>query len=380
MPVRQREEIQKMLRGLTLNRAQRSALVLNRAQRSAAQAFHTGFVLAARCALVLNRAQRSALGLLLLAALPLGAAILPDQIGDFARGETKALAAQDPALYQEFGFVAGEQAQYTNAQKRFILSAWRLQDSTGALALFEERRPADSTRAKLSALSARARSGAVLAYGNYVFEISGDVPEQNDLDLFFSRLPQFSQAPLPALAAYLPQDGLIPNSERYILGPAALARYEPRIAPSLAAFHLSAEGQLGRYKTPKGDLTLIIFNYPTPGMARDRQAEFLKMPGTLAKRSGPIVAVVVHPADPDAAESLLSRVQYAGNLTSNESVPVNEGLFLYRLFLNIFVLSGALIGLSIILGIGFGGFRILRRKLGKHEHDDPFQLLRIGDK
>ena len=65
-----------------------------------------------------------------------GAAILPEQIGDFARGETKPLAAQDPALYQEFGVVAGEQAQYTSGQKRFTVSAWQLRDSTGALALF----------------------------------------------------------------------------------------------------------------------------------------------------------------------------------------------------------------------------------------------------
>jgi hypothetical protein len=50
------------------------------------------------------------------------------------------------------------------------------------------------------------------------------------------------------------------------------------------------------------------------------------------------------------------------------------------LFLNIFVLTGVLVALSIVIGIGFGGFRILRRKLGKPGHDDPFQLLRIGDK
>jgi hypothetical protein len=64
----------------------------------------------------------------------------------------------------------------------------------------------------------------------------------------------------------------------------------------------------------------------------------------------------------------------------NEKVPLNQGLLLYRLFLNIFVLSGVLIALSIIVGIGFGGFRVLRRKFGKAGHDDPFQLLRIGDK
>jgi len=322
--------------------------------------------------------------ILVLAALPLGAAILPDQIGNFAKGESKALAAQDPALYQEFGFISGEQAPYTTpsgtGDKHFFVSAWRLRDSTGALALFEARRPALATPAKLAALSAQTPDGAIFAYGNYVFQVLGDVPEQKDLELLFIQLPQLDNAPLPALAANLPHDNLIANSERYILGPASLARYEPRIAPSLAAFSLGAEAQLGRYRTPKGDLTLAIFSYLTPNMARERQAEFLKVPGTMAKRSGPLVGVVVQPPDPDAAERVLAGVRYEANLTLNEKVPVNQGLFMYKLFLNIFVLSGVLIALSIIVGIGFGGFRILRRKLRNGAEEGTFLHLGIRDK
>src|SRR6185436_19615106 len=232
LPVRQREEVQKMLRKLVL----------------------------------------------VLAGLPLGAAILPDHIGEFARGEITSLAAQDPALYQEFGWVSSEQAQYTatpgnSPGKRFTATAWRLRDSTGALALFEAQRPAPATPAKLSALSAKTPDGAIFAYGNYVFEVTGTVPEQKDLEMLFVQLPQLDNAPLPALASNLPGKGLIANSERYILGPASLARFEPRIAPSLAAFHLGTEAQIGRYRTPKGDLTLAIFSYPTPNIARERLAE-----------------------------------------------------------------------------------------------------------
>ena len=321
--------------------------------------------------------------LLLLGALAHGA-ILPDQIGDFARGEIKAVAAQDAGLYQEFGFISAEQAQYAAADKkpakRFIATAWRLRDSTGALALFQARRPDNATPAKLSTLSAKTPDGAIFAYGNYVFQVSGEVPEQRDLEMLFLQLPQLDNAPLPALASRLPQEGLIPNSERYILGPASLARFEPRIGPSLAAFHLGTEAQLGRYRTPKGDLSLAIFSYPTPNIAREREQEFAKMGGAIAKRSGPLVGVIVQPPDPDAAERVLAGVRDQANLTLNEKVPLNQGLLGYKLFLNIFVLSGVLVALSIVVGIGFGGFRILRRKFGKGGNDDPFQLLRIGDK
>ena len=312
--------------------------------------------------------------------LPLGAAILPDQIGDFTKGETKTLAAPDPALYQEYGFQAGEQAQYTSGGKRFTVASWQLRDSTGALALFEALRPATAAAAKLSDLLTKTPDGAVTAYANYVFQFTGPVPEQKDLELLYAQLPRLDQAPLPPLAENLPQQGLIPNSERYILGPISLARFEPRIAPSLAAFHLGAEAQLARYRTPKGDLTLAIFSYPTPNMARERQAEFLKVPGTMANRSGLLVGVVVQPPDPDAAERVLSAVHYEGHLTLNEKVPVNQVPALARLILNIFTLSGILIALSIIVGIGFGGFRVLRRKLGKHGEEEPFLVLHIGDK
>ena len=317
---------------------------------------------------------------LILAALPLGAAILPDHIGDSARGATKSVAAEDASLYQEFGFISAEQAEYKTPGKRFTATAWRLRDSTGALALFDTRRPDNATPAKLSILSAKTPDGALFTYGNYLFQVSGDVPEQKDLELLFAGLPQLDNAPLPALARYLPLEGLIPNSERYIVGPASLARFEPRISPSLAAFHLGTEGQLGRYRTPKGDLSLAIFSYPTPNIAREREQEFAKLPGTIVKRTGPLVGVVVQPPDPDAAERVLSGVRYDANLTLNEKVPVNQGLLMYKLFLNVFVLTGVLAALSIIVGIGFGGFRVLRRKLGKPGHDDPFQLLRIGDK
>jgi hypothetical protein len=106
----------------------------------------------------------------------------------------------------------------------------------------------------------------------------------------------------------------------------------------------------------------------------------MKVPGTIAKRTGPLVGVVVQAPDADAAERVLSGVQYAGNLTLNEKVPVNQGLLMYKLFLNIFVLSALLIGLSIIVGIGFGGFRVLRRKLRKGVPEETFLILRIGDK
>jgi hypothetical protein len=94
LPLWQRKEVQKMLRSLSFKRAQRSVAA--------------GFL-----ARFKDTAAPCALSLLVIASLPLRASILPDQIGAFARGATKPLAADDASLYREFGFISAEQAQYT---------------------------------------------------------------------------------------------------------------------------------------------------------------------------------------------------------------------------------------------------------------------------
>ena len=110
----------------------------------------------------------------------------------------------------------------------------------------------------------------------------------------------------------LPADGLIPNSERYILGPVSLERFEPGIAAIGRGVSSRSRGlSSASIRRHKGNLTLAIFNYPTPNMARERYQEFEKIPGAMVKRAGPLVAVTIEPPDADAAERVLAQVKYA---------------------------------------------------------------------
>jgi len=318
--------------------------------------------------------------LLVLATFPLQAATFPDQIGDFTKTSSKAIPLADQPLYQEFGVQAAEQAEYTAAPKHFTATAWRLRDSTGALALFETRRPANATPSTLTKLAASTPNGAIFTYGNYLFEFSGTLPDPAALEPFYAQLPQLDQAALPSLIGFLPQDGLVRNSERYVLGPVSLERLDPRISPSLAALHYGTEAQSGRYRTPKGDLTLILFNYPTPSVAREQEGAFQKLPGAIAKRAGPLVAVIVQAPDLNAAELVLSQVRYEAKLTWNEKVPVDEVKGMASLVLTGFAFAGVLGGLSIVVGIGFGGFRFLLKKFGKGLDDGGMTVLGINNK
>ena len=342
MPVRQREKVQKMLR--TVAGSQKSAV--------------------------------SILTVLLICSSGTFAAIFPDQLGDFKKGPVTTVSVADQALYREYGLDATEQSEYSApGHRQMTATAWRMRDTTGAMALFDARRPPGAVPMNGVKFGARASDGMLFVYGNYVFQLTGDVPDLNVVESLYNGLAKLDSSPLPPLISDLPPEDLIANSERYIIGPVSLDRFEPRIPPSVAAFHLSAEAILGKYSTAKGPLTLLVFHYPTPNIARERTAELQKIPGAVARRVGVLVAVTIAPPDQDEAERILSRVRYDTNLTLNEPAPGVEVRDKVRFILNVFVFAGLLILVCLAAGFGFGGYRALRRKL--RHGDDPDAMITL---
>lgn len=313
---------------------------------------------------------------LVLAGVPAQAAIWPDQLGSWVKTGSKPATVTDRAMWDEYGLQQAEQAEYAAGAKRFQATAFRLKDPTGALAAFEWQRPADSRPSKLGALAATIADGVLLLHHNYLFQFAGWKPESADLQGFFDQLRDVDRGPLPTLKDYLPSANLIANSERYVLGPAALDRFEPQIPPSAAAFHLGTEAQLGRFQAKSGSIGLAIFSYPTPQIARARQPEFEKLPGAMVKRTGPLLAVILSPSDPDAAERVLSEVRYEATFTWTERVPTardNVG----DLIVNIFNLAGILMGLFLVGGLAFA---FLRRWIGWGRSEEPMILLHLEDR
>lgn len=308
-------------------------------------------------------------------AAPVWSAIFPEQIAQDKRGKVTELKAPDPELYKEYGFQEAESANFSGPGGTYSIAGWKVRDSTGALALYEARVPAQATPAKLAPLSANTPDGSMIAYGNFVFEYSGKRPVKDDVEQLLIQLKQVERSPLPTLIGYLPKEDLIPNSERYILGPVSLERFAPKITPSLAAFHLSAEGQLGRYKVGSGEVEMTIFDYPTPNMARERQTAFLET-GALAKRSGPLVAVVAAGGNPDDAERVLARVQYDAQLT-RQTIGTPPAKSLANLILTGFLMVGVLIGASLLVGIWLGGVANILKKFGWYTEKEALTVLRI---
>ena len=313
----------------------------------------------------------------LLASL-LPGAIWPEQLWEHKRTAIKAvtLAPADKALWDEYGLEAAEEAQY-GAWKGV---GYRLKDPTSAFGVYQWLKPGEAQPSPLEKHAVQTATRAFLLKGNFVLDFLGRVPAQQEVDILHVQLARLDQSALPSLPMFMPAANSIPGSERYVIGPAGLARFEPRIAPSVAAFSMGAEAQLTRYRTPKGDANLALFYYPTPQIARERVVEFQKIAGAVAKRSGPLVALTLAAPDADEAEKLLAKVNYQATITWNEK-PAKPEPSPAELILGIFLNIGILVGAALLSGLAYGGIRVGWRKLrGRTEEDDAMLTLRLGDK
>lgn len=304
----------------------------------------------------------------LLLPLAAGAAVWPDDFGAAKRISAEPVTVSDRKLWDEYGFQGGESARYEGGGRSFTAVAYRLQDATGAMAAFQWQRPADGKPGPLGKLSTVTADGLMMVHGNYLLAVGGYQPPAAEMTAVADRLPNVEKAPLPNLPDYLPSEGLAPNSERYIVGPDGLARFVPGVPPSVAAFHLGAEAQTAGFRAKGGEMKLAIFNYPTPQMAIQQYEAFARLAGAMAKRSGPLVAVVLAPANPDAAEHLLSLVRYQGAVTLSERIPTRRDN-IGDLVINAFELIGILLIFTVVSGLAFGGLRALRRRGGGDEKD-----------
>lgn len=308
-------------------------------------------------------------------------AIFPENWGLAKRlGEPESLNLSDQALAEELGFEAGEKAVYQGPMGKFNAQTWRFKDPTSALVYYFAVHPEGLAKppaplSKAEPLALIAPNKLFLGHGNYIFQVDGWLPSTQDLKVLYESFNKLDQSSLPVLPGYLPLEGRTPGSERYIIGPTSLERYEGRIGSGTAAFSMGAEAVTANYGQTG---TLSIFNYPTHDMARQRVEEFRKVAGSKVKRSGPLVAILLGSSNADAAERILAKVNYQAALTWNE--PTQESVIrgAGNMMLSIFTLAGLLSALAVGTGIMFGLLRYARRRYSKTDLDDPLITLDLS--
>jgi hypothetical protein len=316
------------------------------------------------------------LTLTLLLALNAHAAILADYLGTGATRVTlEKVTVSDPQLWEEYGLSAAETGRYEGPSvKPFVATAWRLKDPTGAQAAFRWLRPAAAKSGNQDALTyskfaAVAEGLQLMTFGNYLIRFEGRVLGLEELKVFLFQLPKVDQSSLPPVLEFVPKQGLVAGTDRFIGGPVALDKFFPKLSPSAAAFHFGAEALVGKYRSGASEFDLAVFYYPTNQMARDRQPEFEKLHGAMVKRTGPLLAMILDPANKDDAERLLSQINYKAQVTINEPKPGQVIENAGDLLIAIFQLIGVLFCITIVAGVGVFAMRTLRRKAAGGEEE-----------
>lgn len=320
--------------------------------------------------------------LIAIASLPLPGAILPQQWREHkqTRVEPVVIADADKDLWTEYQGDAAEKARYNGPIGPFSVTAWRLSDSTSALAWFQQIRPANCIPARDSITLCTTPGAQVMAHQNYVLQFEGWRPLDKELTDLYAALPGTrSGGGLPKLPAFLPEKNRVRNSERYILGVQSLSRFEPRITPESVGFEDAAEAQFVLYKTPAGDVALTLFHYPNPQLAKKYQAALERQPGVAVRRNGSLVAVIPGAQDAKILAPIFDSIVYDLNFTWNEATKPPPMPDVAGMLISIFELTGLLLVICVGGGLLFAGLTIyLRRRQGRLTGDEnPMTFIRI---
>lgn len=303
--------------------------------------------------------------------------LLPKEWARAHRATGAPAALTDAALWVEFGLAASDSVDYAGPGIKTKVTAYRLKDTTGALAAWEYLRPPDGKTCNLAPFCSEDAGQQVVFDANYVLVFAGQRPSKKQVDELFQQLPGKRESSLPAILTFVPRQDLVPDSARYILGPASLKQFVPELVSAEPGFEQGTEGHLTSYKVNGAPVRLVLFYCPTPEMARLRSMQFKLIPNTVVKRSSVLIAVVLD-ASEKQADDLLARVQYEAKITWNDPPPANQVKILYSLFMNIIIVSCILVALCTLAGLFYASMRIYRRRFGNLESEEAMTTLHLN--
>jgi hypothetical protein len=323
---------------------------------------------------------------------PAATSVLPNEFGGWqisgpvSKSDDASVA--DPAsaaVLKEYGFKRLEKAEYVRDDGRKLsIKAAVFDDASGAYGAFTYYQTPVMLEEKIGGQAGSLNNRVLFFQGNVLVdalfdrlsamsaaelrELAGDLPQ-----------PVGNARNLPTLRMYLPSRNFEKNTAKYILGPVALDRTGSPLPSSVVDFKSGAEVVLGKYSAQAGDATIMLIAYPTPQIAAEKLRQIdaahqvtAQQPGVASivdvgpffdKRTGPIVVIAAGPLSQSEARSMLGSISYEADVTWNENTYATKRDNLANLLFNVIVLCGIVVGLALVAGVGFGGVRILMKRL-----------------
>ena len=190
---------------------------------------------------------------------------------------------------------------------------------------------------------------------------------------------------LPMVASKLPRENRVPNSEKFVMGAAALSKILPLNDKDPFGLSTGAEAAIAKYGNVGGEnALLLLIHYPTQQLARRFLDEGYKKysahhPGqpTFYKRDGPMVVLVLASSSPELATTLLEQVSYVSMVSWDpKAEPPSIGLVMVR----IFIFCRIMLGITFVAGLVFGAARVVIKRFfpGKvFDRPETMEVIRL---
>ncbi|MGB2644435.1 MAG: DUF6599 family protein [Candidatus Acidiferrum sp.] len=335
--------------------------------------------------------------IVLLGAMPISAQTspLPKQFHDW-----KLTTCTPKPEHFAFGKEAGEKefraCQFASGSNVVGISGGRYLDPSSAYEVYTSLLRPGMMPTDVGQASAFDKSGVIVQEGTLVFSSTANISKDDLIALVKAVEAKSEKSPLPPVRTYLPAAGRFLGSERYALGPqamhAALAELGQSGLDALvdkAGFSNGAEAMLARYASQdKQGGVLLLLEYPTPQLAEQHIHHLdevlpaaAKQQGLSVVRKGSLLSMVLSASSREYAKNLREAIDYETQVTWNEpsqtatDPPITSTLV--KIIMGTFVFMIA----AVVLGIAFGGVRVITKRLfpGKvFDRPEQIEILQLG--
>jgi hypothetical protein len=320
--------------------------------------------------------------------------ILPDHFGSWQKGS----CAMKPlhTTLEETGEQDSQSCQYLSGARSLSVLVGKYKDPSSAYEVYTGRLTPDMHPSTVGELSGVDKDQLLMLLGDLVLDIR-DYHNVSTADL--QQLAKLvkgraDKTPLPPIRSYLPE-GFSDGTQRYSLGPAgfgaALERLHRSEYSTLArqvGFENGAEVMLAEYRKRDDSAVLVLIEYPTPQLAEQHMHHLQTILPGIAKvgeakieRKGSLLSLVLGATSPAYAASLRSGINYETEVTWNEpSHTLTDPPWLV-IVSRIFTATGIFLVIAIVLGVAFGGLRVVTKRLfpGKvFDRRKDIEVLQLG--
>lgn len=322
--------------------------------------------------------------------------LLPEHFGAWHKESCAEKQAQS-ALEAEAGKLNFSSCFFKSGTDAISISLAKYRDPSSAYEIYTSFLNPSMQPSTVGGPSAIDAEKLVTLIGNCVLEVRPPAkPGKAELEQLVSIIRKNSdRTPLPPIRTYLPQ-GFTDGTQRYAHGPAgfeealeALHRPEYKmLSDEIGWAGDDAEAMLAEYRSGKDSGVLLLVDYPTQQLAEQhwKHLETVlqdvdKQGKTRIERRGSLLSMVLEPTSAGYADALRASVRYQTEVTWHEPTHTITDPPWTTILGKIITLTMLFMVVAVVLGVAFGGFRVVMKKMfpGKlFDRPNEMDVLQLG--